>query len=417
MALHGLDPAGVEQTRTQHLVELLLEPVHAGSFAAGVVREPELGRRAAQMFHCGAEAPLELVVIIGIEQVMLPVVLVVEHHLHLAQASLQARTVVAGFDSSLTGIPGGSATSRIRLPGLPRRGSRFNRGAVTPGTPLQEGLSEVGAALPLPGIDQGLQAGPVGPWSRSIHAPGLSLAPCRRRQGIGLLAFLEGGHQAAGSVEPAHQLGEGITEQAGDAQGHIHPGPAKHRQGKHLQIHHAAGGAIPHRAHPHQGQGLADVLAAIAHRGGAPHREGQVAQVVALALQVLLQQQFSAAAAQIPSGLGGKTAQIHAVKVAARGEHIGAPAAGGAAGSGGDAAAGQSGEQGFPFGCGAGEQVGEEPLPQGPQHGVAGGARTGLILGLRSLWRAAGHQGLAHLAPQQRQSHGLQQGDGIAAMA
>ena len=269
----------------------------------------------------------------------------------------------------------------------------------------------------MPGIDQGLKSGPVGPRSRSVDPPGLAFPLRCRRQGIGVFGFVKGGDQGTGPVEPAHQLGKGIAEQAGDAQGHIHPGAAQQLQRQHLQIHHAAGGAIPHRANPHQGQGLTDVLAAVAHRGRPPHAQGEVAQVVALALQVLLQQQIGAAASQVPGGLGGKPPQIHAVEIPPRGEHIGSPPAGGATGPGRDAAPGQTGEEGFPFGCGAGQQVGEELVPQGPQHGVVAAARSEWILGLGSLWQGNGSQGGSHFAPQQSQSHGFQQGDGIAAMA
>ena len=187
-------------------------------------------------------------------------------------------------------------------------------------------------------------------------------------------------------------MGKGITKQAGDAQGYIHPGPVQQLQGQHLQIHHPPGGSIPHRAHSHQGQGLADVLAAVAHRGGTPHREGQVAQVIALALKVILQKQFGAAAAEIPGGFGGKAAQIHAVEVPAGGEHIGTAPAGGSAGAGSDAATSETGEQSVPFRRGAGQQVGQEPLPDGTQHAARGGALAGMILDRQCCRRTGGSQ-------------------------
>ena len=136
------------------------------------------------------------------------------------------------------------------------------------------------------------------------------------------------GDQIAGAVKPTHQLGEGIAKQARDAQGYIHPGTCQQRQGNQLQIHQAPAGPIPHRPHPHQGQGLGDVLAAVAHRRRAPDTQGKFLEVFPLLLQVQLQQQFGAAAAQIPGRFRGQTPQIEAVEVAAGGQQVG-PAAGG----------------------------------------------------------------------------------------
>lgn len=74
---------------------------------------------------------------------MLAVVLVVEHHLHLAQAGFQARAVLGGFDSRLAGIPCPRNRAGIGL------GAGPEGRAVTPGAPLQKGLTEIGAALPV----------------------------------------------------------------------------------------------------------------------------------------------------------------------------------------------------------------------------------------------------------------------------
>jgi hypothetical protein len=62
-----------------------------------MVAEPE--RRApapATLSAAALEPTLELVVIVGIEQVVLAVVLVVQHHLHLPQTLLQAVAVGHG---------------------------------------------------------------------------------------------------------------------------------------------------------------------------------------------------------------------------------------------------------------------------------------------------------------------------------
>ena len=85
MLLHSLDPARVEQTAAHHLVDLFLQPVQAGSLPPGVVAEPHLSGLPTLVFHRSSQPPVELVIIIGIEQIVFPVVLVVQHHLHATQ--------------------------------------------------------------------------------------------------------------------------------------------------------------------------------------------------------------------------------------------------------------------------------------------------------------------------------------------
>ena len=62
-----------------------------------MVAKPEGWGFAFQGPNTGGQAPLKLVVVVGIEQVMLAVVLVVQDQLHLAQAIFQAAAVFEGF--------------------------------------------------------------------------------------------------------------------------------------------------------------------------------------------------------------------------------------------------------------------------------------------------------------------------------
>ena len=65
---------------------------------------------------------------------MLAVVLVVQDQLHLAQAIFQAAAVF----------------------------ERFTGCSVIPLTPVQEGLSQIRALIPLPGVDEPLQSSAIG---------------------------------------------------------------------------------------------------------------------------------------------------------------------------------------------------------------------------------------------------------------
>jgi hypothetical protein len=57
-----------------------------------------------------------------------------------------------------------------------------------------------------------------------------------------------------------------------------------HRQD--LEVVHALAAGGPYRAHAHQRHGLGDVVAAGAHGRRAPHRQAELAQVIAVVLQV-----------------------------------------------------------------------------------------------------------------------------------
>ena len=171
-----------------------------------------------------------------------------------------------------------------------------------------------------------------------------------------------------------HQLGKGIAKQPRNPQRHIHPGSSQGGGRHHLHIHQTPCGAIPAGPHAHQGQGLGDVLAAIAHRCRPPHRQREGAQIVPLLHAVLLQKQLSAATAQIPGRLRRQGTQINAVKVPPRRQHFRPATGGGTGGARRDPSPGQPPQQGLPLGGGTGQQVGLQGLPQTPQRPRQGGA-------------------------------------------
>ena len=70
-----------------------LKPIHARALLAGVVAKPQLRCPAGHRLHGRRQTPLELVVVVGIEDVVFAVVLVVQHHLHPAQPRFEPLTI------------------------------------------------------------------------------------------------------------------------------------------------------------------------------------------------------------------------------------------------------------------------------------------------------------------------------------
>ena len=132
-----------------------------------MVGKPQGWCLALQPFRCRTQAPLELVIVIGVEQVVFPVVLVVEHHLHSGQPLLQARAIGHGHAAAF----------------------------VAPATPSQEGLRQVGAFIPVTAINQGLETSPIGPGRGTKDPAALPPFPLSGSgQGVVLLRLLQARH-------------------------------------------------------------------------------------------------------------------------------------------------------------------------------------------------------------------------------
>jgi hypothetical protein len=95
----------------------------------------------ARSLHRRRHAALELVVVVGIQQVMLAVVLVLHHRLHCRQPLLEQ---------------------------LPRRLALFAR-AIGIAAPDDESLGQIATIGPPALVDQRLQPGAIGPWLGAEH--------------------------------------------------------------------------------------------------------------------------------------------------------------------------------------------------------------------------------------------------------
>jgi len=105
-------------------------------------------------------------------------------------------------------------------------------------------------------------------------------------QRVHIIRLVQRGDRLHGGVEQADQVGERIAEEAGHPQRHVHPWAVEQADRQDLEILHAQAAGLPHRAHAEQREGLGDIVAAGAHGRRAPHRQAELAQVVAVVLQV-----------------------------------------------------------------------------------------------------------------------------------
>ena len=368
VALHPCDPAGIQEARADHLVELPAEGPYTRTFRPGVVAEPDGRTLPPQCRYRCTQPALKLVVVVGIQQVVLAVVLVVQHRVHRAQPLAQPLVILRHLQRPVAVA------------------------AVAPLAPGEEGPGQIAAVVPFATLDQPLEPSTVGTWCR----------PVNRAQTVagGLLQPLSRHHHQA------HEVGEGVAEQTGDAQGDVHPRAAQQGVGDHLQVHHAAAVAIPHRSHTHQRQGLGDLVAAVAHRRRTPHAHGQMLQMLTLLLHVLLQEQRRGPAPQAPCRFRGQPPQIHAVEVATRRQHL-RPAAGRRTGrSGRDALPGQCVEQRRLFPPGTGVQPGCHVRLHASQ--AAPGGRSWQCCRQHLLWPFPRWQILQkHQRPGFQQRHGI----------
>ena len=104
---------------------------------------------------------------------MFAIVLVVQDHLHLLEALLQAGAIGLSLNPQAGGIA-----------------RRQARAVVAPAAPIEKSLRQISAALPLAAIDQPLQPGSIGPGRRAVHPPPVTLAAGGGGQGIVSLALV-----------------------------------------------------------------------------------------------------------------------------------------------------------------------------------------------------------------------------------
>ena len=90
-----------------------------------MIPKPEAWIAAPHTPYRRRQTPLELVIVVGIQQVVLAVVLVMQHHLHLLQPLLETRAIIYGFANAV----------------------------VAPPAPVEEGLSQIIGIFPGAAID------------------------------------------------------------------------------------------------------------------------------------------------------------------------------------------------------------------------------------------------------------------------
>ena len=87
-------------------------------FSTGMISEKQFRIVAADSVHCSSQPPLKLVVVIGIQQVVFPVVLVVQHNLNVLKSLFESHPVVMGFRIGVIapGAPGQISLSKLITP-------------------------------------------------------------------------------------------------------------------------------------------------------------------------------------------------------------------------------------------------------------------------------------------------------------
>ncbi|MOA06079.1 hypothetical protein D3C78_1257010 [compost metagenome] len=153
-------------------------------------------------------------------------------------------------------------------------------------TPVQVDLGQIIAALPQAPVDGALHACAIRPGLGAEDAPtglprsircrqprchqGFTLGAHLGCQRIHVVGLIQRGHRLHGGVEQPDQVGEGIAEEPGHPQGHIHPWPVQQAQGQYFEIVDPLAAGGPHRAYAHQRHRLGDIIAPGAHGRRAP---------------------------------------------------------------------------------------------------------------------------------------------------
>ena len=193
--LHGRDPLRVEDPGAHHPGRLLGQAPHAGTGRVGRVTEPRLWLGAGQGPDGRDHAAVVLEVVVGVEDVVLTVVLVLDRHLDGGEAAAHG----AGRRHAHAGAAVAVAAPRL-----------VDRGQVVVGAPVAR-------------LQKRQDARPVG--------PGLGPEDARVATEAG---------QSHGVVQEGDQMREGVAEEPGDAEDDVHPRTPELLVGHQLDAGHAA---------------------------------------------------------------------------------------------------------------------------------------------------------------------------------
>src|SRR5229473_2196284 len=136
---HALDPARVGGAAAYDAADFLAQGADARPVGLRMIIVVDRRVAPRQMPHGEREPALELIVIVAVEEVVLAIVLVVDDGVGRSEAR---------FEESPFGAP-------------------LAAGAIGPLAPTEIGIGQIALVLPDPLVDQGLQAGAIGPGHRA----------------------------------------------------------------------------------------------------------------------------------------------------------------------------------------------------------------------------------------------------------
>ena len=362
MAHDAFDPFRIDHAGPHDAADLFLEAPDDRFFRSGMVVVVDFRASTRHVLDRRRHAAFELVVVVAVEQVVLAIVLILHHRLDRTQPLLEQTS--------------------FRLALL--------AGTIGVAAPDEIGFGEIRPVAPALLVDQGLEAGTIGARFRAedtVAGPPcglllvepfafqlLDLGPHARRDRIVTLVLVEAGHGAHRLVEKRDLFRKGIAEEAGDAQCHVDARAPEDSHRNHFEPGHTAGGHVPERFDPDEGQALRDIIAAGAHVGCAPGRDAEGGRPFAVVLDITLDQKLGGFPAQFVSRRCRHGAAVDRVEVSSCGQDVRSPACRRAGGAGGHERASEAFQQALDFrgagghdgGLEAGFDFGEHSLGSRP---------------------------------------------------
>src|SRR6185437_1954780 len=167
------------------------------------------------------------------------------------------------------------------------------------------GLRELRSLRPLAPGDARAETHAIGAGGRAEYARNARALKTGERIVAG--AFFKNGHGADRGREQRDLAWEHVAEQAGNAQGHVDPRAAQHRDRQDLEAADAGGRWVPGRPAAEKREGLRESVAAGAHGRRSPEVEHDALRPFAVVLRVALEDLVGGAAADLPgvAGRGG----------------------------------------------------------------------------------------------------------------
>ena len=193
-------------------------------------------------------------------------------------------------------------------------------GPVGPAAPGDVDRRQVGVVAPVPRFEQGQDPRPVGTGLRTEHAGLVGTDPGHRV--VGPAVGCRRG-QPDRPVEQVQHVGEGVAEEARHPQRDVDTGAAELGRPDQLQPLDPTAALGPPRPDAQQRQRFCDVVAAGAHRAGAPDDQPDRGRIAALLGQVPLEDPVGQLHADVPGQPRRHRAGVERVEVATGREHVG----------------------------------------------------------------------------------------------